>query len=222
MIATTQKPFEEILKSLEGEEKIFIVGCGDCATICHTGGEEEVWAMEEKLTEHGKQVVGTAVIDVACHTLKVRSVFNELSGTIEKADGLLILACGAGVQSAAQITEKTVHPGLNSLFLANIRRHGHFTERCSMCGDCILDLTLGICPVTRCPKGLLNGPCGGAKDGCCEVDPERECCWVEIYQRLKDRGELDRLLEYQPPKDFQRTIKPGSLILKVPPDGVFK
>jgi len=222
MIATKQKPFEEILKSLEGERKIFIVGCGDCAAICHTGGEEEVWAMEEKLTEHGKQVVGTVVIDVACHTLKVRSVFNELAGQIEEADGLLILACGAGVQSAAQLTRKTVHPGLDSLFLANIRRHGEFNERCSMCGECILDLTRGICPVTRCPKGLLNGPCGGAKDGWCEVEPERECCWVEIYQRLKERGELDRLLEYQPPKDFQRTIKPGRLVLKVPPDGVIK
>jgi len=222
MIATKQKPFEEILSSLEGEQRIFIVGCGDCATICHTGGEEEVWAMEEKLIAHGKQVAGTTVIDVACHTLKVRNVFNELAGQIEEADGLLILACGAGVQSAAQITGKTVHPGLDSLFLANIRRHGQFNERCSLCGECILDLTRGICPVTRCPKGLLNGPCGGAKDGRCEVEPERECCWVEIYHRLKERGELDRLLEYQPPKDFQRTVKPGRLVLKVPPDGIIK
>ena len=222
MIATKQKPFEEILRSLEGEQKIFIVGCGDCATICHTGGEEEVWAMEEKLAAHGKQVVGTTVIDVACHTLKVRNVFNELAGQIEKADGLLILACGAGVQSAAQVTERTVHPGLDSLFLANIRRHGQFNERCSMCGECILDLTRGICPITRCPKGLLNGPCGGAKDGQCEVKPERECCWVEIYHRLKERGELDRLLEYQPPKDFQRTVKPGRLELKESPGGIIK
>jgi len=222
MIATKQKPFEEILKSLEGEKNIFIVGCGDCATICHTGGEEEVWAMEEKLAAHGKRVVGTTVIDVTCHTLKVRNVFNELADRIAEADGLLILACGAGVQSVAQITDQTVHPGLDSLFLANIRRHGQFNERCSMCGECILDLTRGICPVTRCAKGLLNGPCGGAKNGQCEVDPERECCWVEIYQRLKERGELDRLLEYQPPKDFQRTVKPGRLTLDLPRKGIAK
>jgi ferredoxin len=219
MIATKQKPFQEILESLQGERNIFIVGCGDCAAICHTGGEEEVWAMEEKLTAHGKKVVGTAVIDVACHTLKVRTVFNELKERIDEADGLLILACGAGVQSASQVTAKTVHPGLDSLFLANIKRHGEFMERCSMCGQCVLDLTRGICPVTRCAKGLLNGPCGGVKDGKCEVDPDRECCWVEIYQRLKERGELDRLRIYQPPKDFQRTIKPGRLILDIPIKG---
>lgn len=222
MIATKQKPFEEILESLQGEQKIFIVGCGDCAAICHTGGEEEVWAMEEKLTSHGKTVVGTVVIDIACHTLKVRSIFNEFKDRIDEADGLLVLACGAGVQSAAQVTDKTVHPGCDSLFLANIRRHEHFTERCSMCGQCILDLTRGICPVTRCAKGLLNGPCGGAKDGKCEIDLQRDCCWVEIYQRLKERGELDRLRRYQPPKDFQRTVKPGSLILETPRKGIAK
>jgi ferredoxin len=222
MIATKQKSLEEILKSLEGENKIFIVGCGDCATLCHTGGEEEVWAMEEKLTGHGKKVAGTVVIDVACHTLKVRSIFNELKEQIGQADGLLILACGAGVQAAAQVTDKTVHPGLDSLFLANIRRHGEFTERCSMCGECILDLTRGICPVTRCSKGLVNGPCGGAKDGKCEVEPQRDCGWVQIYERLKGRGELDRLRRYQPPKDFQRTVKPGSLILEIPRKGIAK
>jgi hypothetical protein len=172
--------------------------------------------MEEKLTSHGKTVVGTVVIDVACHTLKVRSIFNEFKDLIDEAGGLLVLACGAGVQSAAQVTDKTVHPGLDSLFLANIRRHEQFTERCSMCGQCVLDLTRGICPVTRCAKGMLNGPCGGAKDGKCEIDLERDCCWVEIYQRLKERGELDRLRPYQPPKDFQKTVKPGSLILATP------
>jgi ferredoxin len=222
MIATKQKPFDEIVESLTGEERIFIVGCGDCATICHTGGEEEVWAMEEKLTALGKTVVGTAVIDVACHTLKVRSIFSELKEQIQSADALLVLACGAGVQAAAQITEKTVHPGLDSLFLANIRRHGQFTERCSMCGQCILDLTRGVCPVTRCAKGLINGPCGGAKDGKCEVTQQHDCCWVEIYERLKERGELDRLKQYHPPKDFQRTVKPGSLHLEVLPKGTAK
>ncbi|KPL18864.1 MAG: 5,10-methylenetetrahydrofolate reductase [candidate division Zixibacteria bacterium SM23_81] len=222
MIATKQKPFEEILESLEGEKKIFIVGCGDCASLCHTGGEEEVWEMEEKLVVEGKEVVGTVVIDVACHTLKVRSVFNELKEQIKQADGLLILACGAGVQSATQVTDKTVHPGLDSLFLANIRRHGEFMERCSMCGQCILDITRGICPVTRCAKGLINGPCGGAKDGKCEVDSQRDCGWVQIYERLKERGELDRLRRYQAPKDFQRTVKPGSLILELPKKGIAK
>jgi ferredoxin len=222
MIATKQKPLEEILESLEGEKKIFIVGCGDCASLCHTGGEEEVWEMEEKLVAKGKEVVGTVVIDVACHTLKVRSVFNELKEQIKQADGLLIMACGAGVQSASQVTDKTVHPGLDSLFLANIRRHGEFMERCSMCGQCILDLTRGICPVTRCAKGLINGPCGGAKDGKCEVDSQRDCGWVQIYERLKERGELDRLRRYQSPKDFQRTVKPGSLILELPKKGIAK
>jgi ferredoxin len=221
MIATRQKPFEEILESLKGEEKIFIVGCGDCATICHTGGEEEVRVMEEKLAAQGKKVVGTVIIEVACHTLKVRSVFNELKDHIQQADGLLILACGAGVQAASQVTARPVHPGLDSLFLANIRRHGEFQERCSMCGRCILDLTRGICPLTRCAKGLVNGPCGGAKDGKCEVE-ERDCCWVQIYERLQERGELDRLRAYQPPRDFHRTVKPGSLITRIPPKDTTK
>jgi ferredoxin len=222
MIATKQKPLDEILESLQGEKRIFIVGCGDCAAICHSGGEEEVWAMEERLKANGKEVAGTVVIDVACHTLKTRSVFNEMREQIEAADGLLVMACGAGVQSAAQVTSKTVHPGLDSLFVANVRRHGQFTERCSTCGQCVLDLTRGICPVTRCSKGLINGPCGGAKDGKCEVDSERECCWVEIFELLSKRGELDRLRQYHPPKDFQKTVKPGSLIVESPKKGIAK
>lgn len=214
MIVTEKKPFDEILRSLEGEEKIFIVGCGDCADLAQTGGEKEVEDMAVRLAEKGKEVVGTFVSEGPCHVLRTARELRTVSEELNLADSVLVLACGAGIQTIADLVDKPVHPGLNSLFLANVKRYGWFEERCSLCGECVLDFTGGICPVTRCAKSLVNGPCGGAEEGKCEIGNGRECVWQLIYDRLKKRGQLDRLLKYQVMKDFERSIKPGVLDLR--------
>jgi len=128
---------------------------------------------------------------------------------VEEADLLLVLACGAGIQSVSSSTDKRVIGGLNSLFLGNIRRFGQYEEKCSLCGDCILNETAGICPVTNCAKGLLNGPCGGMEEGRCEADRDKECAWNEIYQRLKKQGRPGVFARTVPPKNWGKVLKPG-------------
>ena len=137
----------------------------------------------------------------------------EVYGFLEEADAIVVLSCGAGVQTVADsVPDKPVFPGLESLFLGNVIRHGVFEERCQMCGECVLDLTAGICPVTTCPKGLLNGPCGGMWEGRCEVLTDRECTHVRIQQRLSEQGRGNE--GALSPKDFSKALKPGNVNLR--------
>ncbi|NPV45679.1 MAG: 5,10-methylenetetrahydrofolate reductase [Armatimonadetes bacterium] len=186
MTATEQKTREEILKMLENDETIFIVGCGDCATICQTGGEVEVAEMKQFLEESGKKVSGTLIPESACQVLDVARLLRQQKEEVAAADSILVLSCGAGVQSVVEnLKDKPVHPGCNSLFIANTKRLGQLHEWCSTCGECVIDEYGGVCPITRCPKGQVNGPCGGTDQGKCEVDPEQDCVWTLIYQRLE-------------------------------------
>ena len=212
MIISRQKPFEAILAALGDSRSVFIVGCAKCATVCKSGGEEEVWQMQEALTSAGREVTGSMIIDEACHMLRVSRDLRSKQQMVDDADALLVMACGAGVQSvSAAIPEKTV-AALDSMFLGNIKRFGHFEHKCSLCGDCILTETAGICPVTACAKGLLNGPCGGMDEGRCETDPETECAWAQIFLRMKESGSPD-LLKPSPPKNYSKVPKPGKLKL---------
>ncbi len=218
MIIMEQKPFEEIFSFLKDEKSIFIVGCAQCATVCKVGGEEEIKAMKDKLESQGKKVSGWVVIDPACQSVEVKKNFQANKDKITSSDAILVMACGNGVQSVKESAErikmeKPVHPGCNTLFLGEVVRAGYFEEKCSLCGDCLLEITGGICPVTRCSKGLLNGPCGGSSEGKCEVDPERDCAWALIYEELKKRGKLDRMKAIQPAKDHSKLIKPRTLTL---------
>ena len=214
MIVTKQKPFEVILKELEDAEKVFLVGCGDCATLCETGGEDQVKEMTEKLQSEGKQVTGNVVLEVACHELDAKKEFRAHKDEIADADALLVMSCGAGCQAARAGLDKPIFPGNDTLFLGNILRYGQFEEKCSLCGECILDVTGAVCPVTRCHKGILNGPCGGTNDGKCEVDPEKDCAWTLIYQQLEKEGKLDKMKAYQPPKNWNPTLKPGRHVVE--------
>ena len=200
MIIQKQKPFEEILDALKGEERIFITGCSDCATVCKVGGEEEVAEMQRRLEEAGKTVTGSVVMDTACQRGAVRRGVQENQEAFDAADCVLCLHCGTGVQTIGDNHDKPVHGGADSLFIGEVVRAGKYMEKCSACGQCILEYTGGICPVTRCAKGLLNGPCGGYNDGKCEVDPDQDCAWVLIYERLKAQGRLDLLNQYHEPK----------------------
>ncbi len=209
MIIQKQKPFEEILEELEEDQKVFIAGCSECATTCKTGGEEEVEAMKEKLQAEGKEVTGTHVFDTACLAGEVRSRAEENQQALEAADSVLVLSCGNGVQTIGDELGIRVHPGCDSLFVGEVVHLGKYQEKCSTCGECILEDTEGICPVTRCAKGLLNGPCGGyTAEGKCEVDPEKDCAWVLIYNRLKERGKLDKLKMMREPKHFSEMHTP--------------
>ena len=210
MIIQKQKPFEEILKALDGEKKVFIFGCADCATACKVGGEDELAEMKAKLEEKGYEVTGTYVLDTACLTGEVRKRARELKDKIDAADSILVLACGTAVQTIGDTIEKLTHPGVESLFSGTVMRLGKYTEKCRACGKCILEETGGICPVTRCAKGLLNGPCGGYRNGKCEVNPDQDCAWLLIYDRLRQRGKLDWLEDVKDAKDYSTASSPRS------------
>lgn len=215
MIITRPREYRRILDNLAevNARTVFIMGCGQCATVAHTGGETEVLETKDKLEAEGYTVTGWTVGEVVCHSGSTRLETRRHSEGFGDADAVLVLSCGAGVQTVADATKKPVFPGLESVFLGNIVRHGVFEERCQMCGDCVLDLTGGICPVTTCPKGLLNGPCGGMWSGMCEVLTDRECTHVRIQRRLAEQGR-SATSGMVPPKDYSAKLKPGSVNLR--------
>ncbi|MEW5803776.1 MAG: methylenetetrahydrofolate reductase C-terminal domain-containing protein [bacterium] len=211
MIITRQKPFDEILSSLQGKRKVFLIGCSLCAATCQSGGEEQVLEMKQLLAGEGREVVGYCVLESACHVLSSKKELRLKKAELAEAEAVVVMACGAGVQTISELQEVPAVPALDSLFLGTVKRFGQFEERCSLCGECILDKTAGICPVTTCSKGLLNGPCGGMSDGKCEVDPDRDCAWVKIYERLKELGKVEAIKEVFAPKDYSKNIKPRVL-----------
>lgn len=211
MIITKQKPQEEIRKMTEGYKHLFFVGCGQCSTQCQTGGEWEVEELGRILSEEGHQTAGSTVVYAPCHELDTKRHFRKHKEQIARADAVLVMSCGAGVQAAVEATDLPVYPTNDSLFLGNTQRHMHFQEKCSTCGECVLEWSGGICPVTRCPKGLLNGPCGGTNHGMCEVDDEKPCAWTLIYNRLESLGQLDRFQEIQSPKNYAAVQRPGQM-----------
>ena len=204
---TRQKPFNEIEQQLEDLDRIFIVGCGTCATMTRTGGREEVLEMKNHLQGLGKKVTGWIVIPTACDEM-TEVAFRENNGAIQDANSILVMACALGVHRVSLYIGKPVIPALDTLFIGIEDSPGDFHEVCAQCGQCVLGETAGICPITACHKGLLNGPCGGTNNGKCEVDKEKDCAWTLIYQRLKEQGRLDLMRKYRPPKNFQVVPRP--------------
>jgi len=204
MIVAEQKPLEEIKGMIAGCKKILIVGCGTCTTVCFAGGEKEVGILASAL-RMARGIEGDPIETVE-RTVQRQcepEYVDELQEIIEKFDAVLSLGCGAGVQMLAErFPQVLILPGLNTKFIGVTLEQGVWSERCVGCGDCVLDKTAGICPITRCSKSLLNGPCGGSQNGKCEIDPEIDCAWQLIYDRLKALGRLDSLMEIMPPKDW--------------------
>lgn len=215
MIITEQKPLSEILESLKGYNKIFLLGCGECSTTCKTGGEPELLKMKALLEENGKRVVGMCIPNAPCISAQTKTEFAKNMKPLRETEAILVLACGLGVQSVKDSDRLglAVLPGCNTLFGAVMDAQGNFLEKCSMCAECVLADTGGICPITLCPKGLLNGPCGGMDKGKCEVDREKDCVWVLIYKELEKRKRMDQLKKIKAPKDFKKTTKPHKLIM---------
>ena len=207
MIVTTPKPLDEVLDFISTHKNILVVGCDGCtqpprglreaetlSQLLKLGGKLRDKNFEFKATTTAKQ----------CDPYLTASA---LKPQAKDVDAVLSLACGIGVQTLAQLfLEMPVFPAQNTHFMgAEEREEGSLELRCAGCGDCLLALTGGICPVARCTKGLLAGPCGGSKDGKCELSPERDCAWVLIYERLKKQGKLHLLKEFRQPRDYQLT-----------------
>jgi ferredoxin len=210
VIISKKKPAEEIIKALEGETKVIILGCGECATVTQTGGEKEVAEMKALLEEAGKQVLATDVVHTGCAELDVKRVLRQHKEAVEQTEAFVVLSCGAGTQAVRATTDKHVIPGCDPLFLGNIQRSMDFVEKCTHCGKCVIDDYGAICPVIRCPKGLLNGPCGGTRHGKCEVDPELDCAWVLIHEQLKREGREDKRTRIHEPKEWNVIRRPAT------------
>jgi hypothetical protein len=212
MIVSEQKPFDEILQMMEGEGNIFIVGCNGCAESSGTGGKAQVAEMKNRLEQEGKEITGVVSVDFLCDKGLVKSRLARRAAQIAESDALFVMTCGIGVQATAAVVAKPVHPACNTISLGGSRGEWRGSERCRECGDCLLDLTGGLCPLTVCTKGLINGQCGGAKDGKCEFEPQtRDCGWQLIYERLKKLGRLDRMKTIVEPKDYSKMEVPEQI-----------
>ncbi len=209
MIVQETKSKELILEMLKDVKKIFLVGCGDCATVCEAGGENDLKNITEFLESEGKKVTGTIVPDTSCHIPDVKMGMKKHAKAIEQADAIGVMSCGAGVQSVGTLfEEKIVYPLNNPLFLGNTERFGQHVEYCSACGECRIDQFGAICPITRCYKGILNGPCGGVNNGMCEIGNDTPCAWVLAYERLEKQNRLDNLKEPVQTKNWDVHLKP--------------
>jgi ferredoxin len=207
---TKQKPFEEIKEQLEGFDRVYIAGCGTCSTMTKTGGREEVLKMREQLQGLGKLVTGWIVIPTACDEM-TEAAIKENNGAIQNAVCVLVMACALGVHKLGTYIDKPAIPALDTLFIGVEDGPGCFQEVCVQCGQCILGETAGICPLSACHKGLLNGPCGGTSNGKCEVDKEKDCAWALIYQRLKEQGRLELMRRYHSPRDYNAAPRPRTI-----------
>jgi len=210
MIVAEQKPLNELKTLIDGAGKVLVVGCGTCVTVCFAGGSREA-AITATSLRMATKLDGNArsVQDVTVQRQCEWEYLDQIAEQVGEADIVLSLGCGIGVQAIAEhFPETWVVPGLNTTFLGLPLEQGVWAERCAACGDCILGLTGGICPIARCSKSLLNGPCGGSEAGHCEINPEVDCAWQLIYDRLSKMDKLNVLLDLQPPKNW-RTSRDG-------------
>jgi hypothetical protein len=205
---TQSKKDDDILRLLDGSVRVFIAGCGTCATMTHTGGETEVQAMKVRLSESGKMITGTVTLPVACDNL-TDHIMELYKDAITQADAILVMSCAFGVQTLARQLRKPVIPALDTLFIGKETAAGEYNEICTQCGTCVIGETGGICPVTSCHKGLVNGPCGGTNQGKCEIDKNKDCAWTLIYNRLEELGRLDLMRNLQKPRNYLGEPKPG-------------
>ena len=204
MIIGKRKPIEEILEMIDDCSTVLVAGCATCVADCMAGGEREVGILSSGLRIALKQKENEAeILEITVERQCEREFIERIADLVGKADVVLSTACGIGVQAMAErYYDKPIYPGVNTTFLGLREEDGLWVERCGACGDCSLHMTGGICPVARCTKSLLNGPCGGSTEGKCEIANEVDCGWQLIVDRLKSLGQLDRLEENIPPKNW--------------------
>jgi len=211
MIVGEQKPLAEIKDKVSSYSKLLILGCGTCVKTCFAGGEDEVAILASALRlSFRKDDINIKIEELTIERQCEDEFIKEAATAVGRNDAVLSLACGAGVQMIAnRFARSPVLPGVNTTFIGVLEKQGLFTEKCLGCGNCMLDIFVGICPISRCSKKLFNGPCGGSQNGKCEVNAEIDCAWQLIIDRSKSFGQMDRLITYIPPKDWRSSQAGG-------------
>ena len=215
MIVAERKSIPELVEILKPHKKILVLGCGTCVTVCLAGGEREVSIIASALRIASRvQGLGFEIDEFFIERQCDNIFIEQAAEAIEKCDAVLSLGCGAGVQAIAErYPNKPIYAGLNTDFLGILEERGVWAEKCAACGSCVLDKYGGICPVTRCAKHMLNGPCGGSREDRCEVKPDRPCAWQLIYTRLKNIGQLDKLEQIEAPKNWNKSLSGGPRVI---------
>ena len=217
MIVGERKTFEQIWDSIKDFKSLLVLGCGTCVAVCQAGGEKEVGLLASELRmksqmEGREMKIGEATIERQCD----REFFETIKDKAKEYDAILSMACGAGVQFTSEVLEPIrIYPALNTRFIGVTEAEGTWAERCRACGNCIVGDYGGICPMTICAKSLVNGPCGGSKNGKCEASQEKDCAWVLIYNRLKRQDRLDNLRAPVTTKDYSKQTHPGRYINEI-------
>jgi ferredoxin len=223
LIVAEQKPLEEIRRMIIPYERVLILGCGTCMTVCDAGGEREVSFLHSALRV-AQAKSGNETHTFSEYTLKRQcdpEFLDLLDDKIDDVDTVLSLGCGIGVQALAErFPALPVLPGVNTSFMGMAKELGVWDERCAACGDCRLEETAGICPITRCTKGILNGPCAGTKNGKCEANKDMDCAWVLIYKRLERLEQLEKMRRYYPMRNFRAIPRPKRITSKISVDVV--
>ncbi len=214
MIVGERKPIEQIEEMLAPYEKILMVGCGMCVAVCLAGGEKETQILSEQLRMKAKKDGRKIKIDEVTLTRQCdKEYLDQIEKYVGDYDVIMSMACGAGVQFMAErYNTKVIMPALNTRFIGVAEGAGVWTERCKACANCLLGETGGVCPITICPKSLVNGPCGGTNHGKCEVDNDKDCAWTLIYNRLKETGRLGCIEEIHPAKDYSVSTNPAKYV----------
>jgi ferredoxin len=215
MIVAQRKSIPAIMEIVKQHKKILVLGCGTCVTVCLAGGEREVSIIASALRIASRLAGSPLHVEELTIERQCDNVFIEQAAdAIGRNDAVLSLGCGAGVQAIAErYREKPVYAGLDTAFIGILEERGVWAEKCAACGACVLSEYGGICPITRCAKRLLNGPCGGSREDRCEVRPDRQCAWQLIYERLRGIGQLDRLKKIMPPKNWNASLDGGYRVI---------
>jgi len=203
MIVGEQKPLEEIWEMIKGHKKVLVFGCNTCVAVCHQGGAKEAEIMAGLLRMKAiQESVDIEITNSGIERQCEHEFFETSEDEIQGSEAILSSACGIGVQFMAEKYAKPIYPALNTTFLGAVEELGIYTERCQACGQCVLGQTGGICPVARCAKRILNGPCGGSSNGKCEISKDVDCAWQLIVDRLSLLGNMDAYETLAPIKDW--------------------
>lgn len=217
MIVGEQKPFDEIWKMVKEHTQVTVFGCNTCVAVCHQGGSKEAQTMTSLLRMQAiQEEVDMEFVNSGIERQCEHEFFEPVRDLLEKSEAVLSLACGIGVQfMATKYPSTPIYPALNTTFLGDVMEKGVFTEKCQACGDCVLGITGGVCPVSRCCKRLFNGPCGGSSDGKCEISKDIDCAWQLVVDRLEALGKLDDYEKVSPIKDWSKDRSGGPRSFKL-------
>jgi ferredoxin len=206
MIVAERKPMDEILQMLAPYKKVLVLACGSCVTVCLTGGEKQAEELASMLNLAAKAKGLNLHADFDCITRQCdREFAGNLKKPLDQYDAVLSMACGVGVGFMSELFPATpVLPSLNTTFYGASKASGMWEEYCVGCGECVLGVTGGICPIARCSKSLINGACGGTSKGKCEVSKDMDCAWYLIFKRLEATGRLEEYRKMRPPKKWSK------------------